>query len=153
MDHSTSSLITSETSPTQHAMVIIWGHFARTIGLLERLGQVPIAQKTVLRAPHEKLVELLLGLLTGIEYLTDLSEGAAPLVQDAEVAAAWKLRRMADASGVSRTLGACDEQTVQVLESQLDAVGQPFLARAVSDLRQRNVPLVLDADLTGRPVS
>lgn len=153
MDQHSSTLTTSETSPTQHAMVIVWGHFARTIGLLERLAQVPIAQKTVLRAPHEKLVELLLGLLTGIEYLTDLSEGAAPLVKDAEVAAAWRLTPLADASGVSRTLWACDEQTVQALESQLDTVGQPFLDRAVCDLRQRNVTLVLDADLTGRPVS
>jgi len=153
MDQSPSTLTTNETNPTQHAMVIVWGHFARTIGLLDRLAQVPIAQKTVLRAPHEKLVELLLGLLTGMEYLTDLSEGAAPLVKDAEVAAAWKLNRMADASGVSRTLWACDEQTVQVLESQLDAIGQPFLDRAVSDLRRRHVTLVLDADLTGRGVS
>jgi hypothetical protein len=152
MDRS-STLTTSETSPTQHAMVIIWGHFARTIGLLERLAQAPIAQKTVLRAPHEKLVEFLLGQLTGIEYLTDRSEGAAPLVKDAEVAAAWQLTLLADASGVSRTLWACDEPTVTVLESQLDAVGQPFLDRAVYDLRQRNAILVLDADLTGRPVS
>jgi hypothetical protein len=153
MDQSTGTLTSSETSPTQHAMLIVWGHFARTIGLLERLAQVPIDQKTVLRAPHEKLVELLLGLLTGIEYLADLSEGAAPLVKDAEVAAAWQLNSLADASGVSRTLWACDEQSVQALESQLDAVGQPFLDRAVCDLRQRNVTLLLDADLTGRPVS
>jgi hypothetical protein len=153
MDQSTGILTINETNPTQHAMVIVWGHFARTIGLVTRLAQVPIAQKTVIRAPHEKLVELLLGLLTGIEYLTDLSEGAAPLVQDAEVAAAWQLQHLADASGVSRTLSACNEQTVAVLESVLDAVGQPFLDRAVGDLRQRQATLVLDADLTGRPVS
>jgi hypothetical protein len=153
MDHNSSTLTTNETSPTQHAMVIVWGHFARTIGVLARLAQVPIDQKTVRRAPYEKLVEFLLGLLTGIEYLTDLSEGAAPLVKDAEVAAAWQLNPLADASGVSRTLQACDEQTVMMLESQLDAVGQPFLERAVGDLRQRHMPLVLDADLTGRPVS
>jgi len=42
---------------------------------------------------------------------------------------------------------------VKVLESQLDAVGKPFLDRAVRDLRQRHAILVLDADLTGRPVS
>jgi hypothetical protein len=35
----------------------------------------------------------------------------------------------------------------------LDGIGQPFLERAVSDLRQRQEMLVLDADLTGRPVS
>jgi hypothetical protein len=96
-------LISAETHPTQHAMLIIWGHFARTIGLLEQVGQVPIAQKAVIRPPQEKLLEWLIGLLSGIEYLSDLSEGAAPLVHDAEVARAWRLRALADASGVSRT--------------------------------------------------
>jgi hypothetical protein len=134
-------------------MVIVWGHFAHTIGLLERLATVPIGQKTVVRAPQEKLVEFQIGLLAGIEYLTDLSEGAAPLMNDREVAAAWQLRAMADASGVSRTLWACDDETVRALGAALDTVGQPFLDRAVSDLRQRNELLVLDADLTGRPVS
>ena len=61
MDHDSSTLTTNETSPTQHAMLIVWGHFARTIGLLERLAQVPIEQKTVRRAPHEKLVEFYSG--------------------------------------------------------------------------------------------
>jgi hypothetical protein len=153
MDETTSTLTTTGSSPTQHAMLIVWGHFARSIGLLERLAQVPIGQKMVVRPPHEKLVEFQIGLLAGIEYLTDLSEGAAPLVNDREVATAWKLRAMADASGVSRTLKACDDETVQALATVLEAVSQPFLERAVSDLRQRNETLVLDADLTGRPVS
>lgn len=39
---------------TQHGMLVIWGHFARTIGLLERLGGVLVPQKTVLRPPQEK---------------------------------------------------------------------------------------------------
>ena len=153
MNQSGSTLTSRESSPTQHAMLIVWGHFARTIGLLERLAQVPIGQKIVLRTPQEKLVEFQLGLLAGIEYLTDLSEGAAPLVNDPEVAAAWQLKALADASGVSRTLWACDDQTVKALGAALDAVGQPFLDRAVSDLRQRGKVLVLDADLTGRAVS
>lgn len=153
MDQNSSTLTRPETAATQHAMLIVWGHFARSIGLLERLGQVPIGQKTARRAPQEKLVEFQIGLLAGIEYLTDLSEGAAPLANDLEVAAAWGLQRMADASGVSRTLWACDDETVRALEAELNAIGQPFLARAVSDLRQRNEVLVLDADLTGRPVS
>jgi hypothetical protein len=42
---------------------------------------------------------------------------------------------------------------VHGLAKVLDATSQPFIDRAVSDLRQRNEPLVLDADLTGRPVS
>lgn len=153
MIQTNNTLTAAEASPTQHAMLIVWGHFARTIGLLERLADVPIPQKTVLRFPQEKVTEFLIGLLSGIEYLTDLSESAAPLVQDTEVARAWKLQPMADASGVSRTLRACNDQSVCRLQMALDTVSQPFLARAVADLRQHNEPLLLDADLTGRPIS
>jgi hypothetical protein len=148
-----STLTTSESSPTQHAMLIVWGHYARCIGLLEGLASVPIWQKIVSYTPQEKLTEFLLGLLAGIEYLTDLSEGAAPLVKDSEVAVAWKLAGLADASGVSRTLTTCDAATEAALQGVLERVTQPFLVRALSDLRERDETWVLDADLTGRPVS
>ena len=153
MTQSDSILITEEAGLTQHAMLIVWGHFGRAIGLLDRLAEVSIPQKKVLRLPQEKVTELLVGLLSGIEYLTDLSEGPAPVTKDREVAIAWKLQPMADASGVSRTLQASDDQTMQGLADVLEAVSQPFLERAVGDLRQRNEPLILDVDLTGRPVS
>ncbi len=153
MAHSDNSPAAPEPSPTTHAMLIVWGHFAREIGLLDRLANVPIPQKTVIHAPQAKLTEFFLGLLSGIEFLTDLSEGATPLVVDREVALAWKLTALADASGVSRTLKRCDAATVAAVQAALAAVAQPFLARALADLRQRHQTLVLDADLTGRPVS
>jgi len=73
---------------TQHALLVAWGHFARTTGMLDKMLNVPISQQardTALR-PAQKLIELLIelliglliGLLGGIEYLTDLSAGAAP---------------------------------------------------------------------------
>jgi hypothetical protein len=134
-------------------MLVAWGHFARTLGLPQRLVGLPIDQKAVLRAPHEKLMQFLIGLLSGIEYLADLSSGPAPLARDAEVAQAWQLQPMADASGVSRTLAACDMTSVAALQAALEAIGQPFLERAVSDLRLRQETFVLDVDLTGRAVS
>jgi hypothetical protein len=134
-------------------MLVAWGHFARTLRLTKQLAGLPIDQKAVVRAAHEKVVEFLIGLLSGIEHLSDLSAGPAPLAQDVEVAIAWQLQRLADASGVSRTLAACDAASVQALKGALDAISQPFLERAVSDLRQRQETLVLDADLTGRPIS
>ena len=148
-----STLTTEQSHPTQHAMLIAGGHFGRTLGFSKQLAGLPIDQKAVVRAPHEKLVEFGIGLLSGIEYLSDLSEGPAPLARDDEVAQAWQLQPMADASGVSRTLAACTPATVAALKSVLDDMGQPFLDRAVSDLRQGDETLVLDADLTGRPVS
>lgn len=153
MTQDASTLTTEHSGPTQHAMLIAWGHFARTLGLTKRLAGLAIDQKAVVRAPHEKVIEFFVGLLSGIEFLADLSAGPAPLAQDDEVAAAWQLAPMADASGVSRTLAACDAASVQALKGVLDDIGQPFLARAVSDLRQRQETLVLDADLTGRAVS
>jgi hypothetical protein len=153
MARSDSTLTNDGSHLTQHAMLIVWGHFARAIGLVEHLAEVPIDQKKVMRTPQEKIVELLVGLLSGMEYLTDLSQGPAPLTKDSEVSTAWKLQAMADASGVSRTLHVCDDGTVQGLAKALEAMSQPFLDRAASDLRQRNELFVLDADLTGRPVS
>ena len=37
--------------PTQHAMLIVWGHFAQTLGLRTLLEQVPIPEKTVQHSP------------------------------------------------------------------------------------------------------
>jgi uncharacterized coiled-coil protein SlyX len=134
-------------------MSVAWGHFAKRIGLVPQLRQVPIAQKTVIRPPQENLAELLIGLLSGIEYLSDLSAGATPLNRDAAVAEAWGLQPLASASSVSRTLHACDQRSVEVLEQVLACVSWPFVQRAVDDLRQGDAVLQLDADLTGRPVS
>jgi hypothetical protein len=39
------------------------------------------------------------------------------------------------------------------LQQQLDLLDDPFLQRALTDLHSQNQPLLLDADLTGRPVS
>lgn len=153
MSPDASTLTTEHSSQTQHAMLVAWGHFGRNLEFTKRLAGLPIDQKAVIRAPHEKLAEFGIGLLSGIEYLSDLSEGPAPLARDGEVAQAWQLRPMADASGVSRTLAACTPETVTALKTVLEDMGRPFLERAVSDLRQRNQTLVLDADLTGRPVS
>jgi hypothetical protein len=138
---------------TQHAMLIVWGQFGREIGLVDRLRQVYVPQKRVVRAGQEKLIEFLVGLLSGVEYLTDLSESAAPLMRDHEVAKAWGLRQLADASGVSRTLKACNAQTLATLAAALEEVERPFLQRALADLRQQGKVFQLDADLTGRPVS
>lgn len=140
---------------TQHALLVAWGHFARTTGLLDQILTVPIAQQerdTALR-PAQKLIELLIGLLSGIEYLTDLSAGAAPLARDVVVAQAWGLDHLASASAVSRTLHACDGESVSAVQTVLEHVSQPYLDRAVRDLRLRDQVLELDMDLTGRPVS
>jgi hypothetical protein len=139
--------------PTQHAMLVVWGHFAQTLPLFSLLAAVPVAEKTVQHTPQAKLLTLLLGILVGSEHLRDLSAGATPLCRDPAVAAAWGLPTLPSASSVSRTLSACDAASLLALQTALDTLAAPFLRRALWDLRTRQQPLQLDVDLTGRPVS
>lgn len=138
---------------TSHAMLVPWGLFGQEIGLVKRIMGVPIDQRTRDHLPQTKLLEFFVGHLEGCEYLQDISRGPHPLDQDVAVAQAWGQEGWADYSGVSRTLQACDPETVQAFEAALAEVSQPFIDREVMlTLRDRGV-LVYDADLTGRPVS
>jgi len=141
------------TANTEHGLLVAFGEFLQQHGLLERLMQVPIPQKTRRYAPQTKLVELLAGIMSGIEYLSDLNDGPQPLANDAVVARAWGQLGFAHYSGVSRTLEACDDHTVAAVERALNDFSRPFLDQAVHDLLRRGEPVIYDLDLTGQAVS
>jgi hypothetical protein len=134
-------------------MLVAFGEFLRQHGLLDQLQQVPIAQKTRDFAPQAKLIELLAGILSGVEYLQDLNHGPRPLAKDTTVAQAWGLERWAHYASVSRTLHACDEQTVALVEAAINIFSQPFIDARVHELVRRGLPLIYDFDLTGQAVS
>jgi hypothetical protein len=138
---------------TAHAMLVPWGVFARQIGLVAGLEQVPIPQRTREHAPQTKLLESLVATLSGCAYLQDISLGAHPLDQDQAVADAWGQPAWADSSGVSRTLQACTDETVQAVQAVIEQVSRPFIDREVVQALQATGVLVYDGDLTGRPVS
>ena len=141
------------TALTNHAMLVVWGHFAQRIGLVKDLEETPIPQRKRYHAPQTKLIEFLLAILGGCAYLQDISHGPHPLDKDQAVADAWGQPGWADYSGVSRTLKACSEETVVAVTQALDAVSQPFIDREVMlALRDRDV-IVYDGDLASRPVS
>jgi hypothetical protein len=138
---------------TSHAMLVPWGLFAQRIGLVESLEQVPIPQRRRQHTPQTKLIEFFVSILAGCVHLQDISRGAHPLDQDQAVAQAWAQPGWADYSGVSRTLKACDEETVAAVQATLQEVSRPFIDREVMlALRDQGV-LIYDGDLTGRPVS
>ena len=138
---------------TQHGMLVAFGEFLSQHGLIERLRHVPIGQKTRTFAPQTKLVEFLAGIMSGIEHLQDLNDGPRPIAKDPVVARAWGQAGLAHYSGVSRTLDACDEQTVAAVEKAINEFSRPFIATAVDDLLHRGAPLIYDFDLTGQAVS
>ena len=138
---------------TQHALLVAWGEFAQEIGLIDKLKQVTIPQKEVVHTPQAKLLTFLMGILTGIEHLKDLNEGAHPLAHDWPAMRAWGLVALAHYTGVSRTLAACDQATVTAISQMLQQVSQPFIDQEVSLLCQQGLPLIIDLDLAPRRVS
>lgn len=144
-----------ETPPqmTQHAMLVIWGIFARRIGLVEAIEAVKLKQKKRDHTPQTKVLEFLVAMLAGLPHLQDISRSAHPLDQDQIVAEAWGREAWADYSGVSRTLSRLTAKEVTNLAAALDSISQPYIDREVALALETAGELVYDADLTGRPVS
>jgi hypothetical protein len=138
---------------TEHGMLVAFGEFLQQHGLLERLRQIPVPQKTHDFKPQDKLIEFLAGIMSGMEHLQDLNHGPRPLAQDATVAQAWGLEDFAHFTTVGRTLAVCDEQTVTATEVAITGFSRPFLQTRVHELLRRGQPLIYDLDLTGQPVS
>jgi hypothetical protein len=140
-------------SNTEHGLLVAFGEFLQQHGFIQRLMAVPIKQKTVTFAPQSKLVELLAGIMSGIESLSDLNEGPRPLAYDPIVARAWEQTAFAHYSSVSRTLAACDDESIAAVQRAIDEFSQPFIRQAVHALRCVGLPLVYDLDLMGQAVS
>ena len=65
---------------TDHAWLVVMGQFAQVLGLVKDLEAVPIEQKQGPKCtPQTKLIEFLIGILGGIEYLQDLNLEAQPI--------------------------------------------------------------------------
>lgn len=138
---------------TEHGMLVAFGEFLQQHGLLERLRQVPVPQKTHDFNPRDKLIEFLAGIMSGMEHLQDLNHGPRPLAKDATAARAWGVERFAHFTTVGRTLAACDDQMVAATEVAINAFSHPFVQTAVHELLRRGQPLIYDLDLTGQAVS
>jgi hypothetical protein len=138
---------------TAHAMLVPWGLFARQIGLVRRLEEVSIPQRTRDYTPQTKLIEFLVAILSGCRYLQDISHGPHPLDRDRTVADAWAQSGWADYSGVSRTVQGCATDTVAAVRDVTDQVSRPYIDREVILSLQQAGALIYDGDLTGRPVS
>ena len=138
---------------TQHAMLVIWGQFAQSIGLIEKIHSVALHQKTMTHSPQRKILEFLVSILAGLEHLQDLSRSAHPIDQDQAVAKAWGQSGWADYSGVSRTLAGLNQAEAEQIASVLEQISAPILAEEVMRALQSSGRLTYDGDLTDRPVS
>ena len=69
------------------------------------------------------------------------------------MARAWGQPAWADCSGVNRTLSALTMAEAEEMVQGLAAVSQPIIDREVVKAWRDRDEIVLDGDLTGRPVS
>jgi hypothetical protein len=121
----------NQVTQTQHAFLIAWGHFAKTMGLIKGLEQVN-QQKQYYHTPQTKVIEFLVAILVGLPHLKDISQAAHPLDQDQVIAAAWGQAAWADYSGVSRTLQSLSQAETDQLIQVLESFSQPFLDAEVN---------------------
>ena len=138
---------------THHAMLVIWGQFAQSIGLIDKIQSVSLHQKTMTHSPQRKVLEFLVATLAGLEHLQDLSRSAHPIDQDQAVAKAWGQAGWTDYSGVSRTLSGLTQAEAEQIADALEQIARPFLAEEVMRALQSSGRLTYDGDLTDRPVS
>jgi hypothetical protein len=138
---------------TQHALLVAWGWFGESIGLIQALMSVALRQKEYTYKPQTKVLESLVAILGGLEHLQDISRSAHPLDQDQAVAEAWRQPGWADYSGVSRTLGGLSWAEAHVIAEVLEQVSRPLIQGELDALRATNRRVRLDGDLTGLPVS
>jgi len=138
---------------THHAMLVAWGEFAQSIGLIQEVESVPLHQKTVTHRPQTKILEFLIAILAGLEHLQDLSRSAHPIDQDQAVAKAWLQPGWADYSGVSRTLTTLRQAEAEQVAGVLHKITKLIVDEEVITALRLSGRLTYDGDLTGRPVS
>ncbi len=138
---------------THHAMLVVWGQFAQSIGLIDNIHSISLGQKTVTHSPQRKILEFAVAILAGLEHLQDLSRSAHPIDQDQAVAKAWGQTGWADYSGVSRTLAGLTQAEAEAIAEALKQVSAPIMAEEVMLALQCSGRLTYDGDLTARPVS
>ena len=143
----------SQVGYTQHAFLVVWGRFAQEIGLIQAIEAIKLTQKKYQHRPQTKVLEFLVGTLSGLKQLQDISLAAHPLDKDEVVAQAWEQPGWADYTGISRTLSSLSWGEVEQLVRALQQISQPFVAAEIQKLLAHKQRLCFDGDLTGLPVS
>ncbi len=120
------------------------GHYLTKEGVLEPLSHVRIAQKTVKHSPQQKLLDALIGILSGCKALYEIDCRVRP---DLPLQRAFGRERSADQSAISKTLETFTERTVAQLREAVEAIQRRHSALFSHDFEREM--LVLEVDLTG----
>lgn len=116
---------------THHATLMVWGQFAQSMGLIDKIQSVRLHQKSVEYGPQGKVLQFLLAILAGLEHLQNLSRSAHPIDQDWAVAKACQQAGWADYSGGSRTLSGLTQAEAEQIVDVVEQIPRSILAEEV----------------------
>lgn len=138
---------------TNHGRLVLDGHFAQRIGLLEAFKEVALPGKTVLHAPAEHLATAFVNILAGHRHLQQISRGETPLRADLALAHAWEQEQFPEVSGVCRQLHAVDWEVAEAVRERLRVAFDPYVALCRGRAQNQGERLVVDWDLTAKEIT
>jgi hypothetical protein len=142
-----------QTQPSQHASLAGLAPVIEANGIFEPLHlQVHIPQKTVLYRPTDKLVFVVLGIISGSETVSDINQ---TLRVDKPLLQAFGYSSCADQSIIQDTLSACTEENVLQLETVLEKLFEQHnkSKEYLCEARKQQQVVTIDLDLSGQPAS
>jgi hypothetical protein len=129
---------------TASGPLCLLGHYLRQEEVLKPLSGVKIAQKSIKHSPQHKLLDALMGILSGCKALYEIDCRVRP---DVPLQRAFGRDRCADQSTIQRTLNAFTEENVAQLREAVEAIGRRYSAVYSHDFEREM--LVVEVDLTG----
>ena len=120
------------------------GHYLSQEGVLKPLSSVHIVQKSIKHSPTQKLIDALMGVLSGCKALYEID---VRVCSDAPLQRAFGRERCADQSTIQRTLNAFTSENVAQLRQAVEAIGRRYSATFSHDFEREM--LVVEVDLTG----
>lgn len=136
--------LVSSNTQTAFGPLCLLGHYLGQQDVLEPLSSIKIAQKSVKLSPTQKLIDALMGILSGCRALYEIDVRVRP---DAPLQRAFGRDRCADQSTIQRTLNAFTQENVAQLRGAVEAIGRRYSAVFSHDFEEEM--LVVEVDLTG----
>ena len=130
---------------TQYAPLAVLSAHYQQDQTLKPLEMIEIPMKTVDYSPANKLQQVLLSILSGCEYLSEVNVRLRP---DRQLAQVWQLESFAEQSTLSRTLDALTQMNIEQLRVAGTQIWHDHSQTMTHDWRGF---LWLDFDLSGLP--
>jgi len=139
--------LTKEQINTQYAPLAVMASHYQETNVLKPLKQIQMPMKKREFGHVDKLIQVLVSILSGCETLSEVN---SKLKSERPLAEAWGWSRFADQSTLSRTLDALSLKQIEQLREATAAIGRTIGQTQTHDWRSY---LWLDFDLSGLPCS